>query len=113
MLSPSANPAVLRARNHHSLACRTGRSLDVQTSLHHFPTESFIVPIADLSAPETHPHVHIKKLKFIIAPRCISAIASLRLLAYLHLFHTSLPSDSWTATGVRAIITRASIWSRK
>src|SRR5258708_33560353 len=51
MLSPSANQAVLRARNHPSLACRTRRrSLDVRTSLHNFPTESLIAPSADLSA---------------------------------------------------------------
>src|SRR5260370_30336890 len=50
MRNPLANPPVLCARNHRSLACSTRRSFDVRTSLHTFPTESFIPHTADLSA---------------------------------------------------------------
>src|SRR5260370_22361790 len=50
MRNPLANPPVLCARNHRSLACSTRRSFDVRTSLHTFPTESFIAHTADLSA---------------------------------------------------------------
>ena len=42
MLSPWANPLVLRAPKHHSRACRSRRALDVQTYGQNFPTESLI-----------------------------------------------------------------------
>src|SRR6266571_5338448 len=50
MLSPSVKPVVLRAASHSSLACKTRRLLDGQSSRPLFPTESCIAPIADSSA---------------------------------------------------------------
>src|SRR6266705_5795811 len=50
MLSPSVKPVVLRAASHSSLACKTRRLLDGQTSRPIFPTESFIAHTADVSA---------------------------------------------------------------
>src|SRR3989442_15871357 len=68
MRSPSATLPVLRAANHRSLACKTRRPCDVQSSLFLFPTESCIAPIADVSALGGYSAIQIILLKVIIGP---------------------------------------------
>src|SRR5258708_19090152 len=76
MLSPSATPAVLRARNHPSLACRTRRrSLDVRTSLHNFPTESYIETNAQSSTRYTRFTLRLN------APHAVEALPDVLLLS--------------------------------
>src|SRR5260370_422365 len=75
MRNPLANPPVLCARNHRSLACSTRRSFDVRTSLHNFPTESFIAHTADLSALSVD--VIVSAFKSYSAKLCAYAILSI------------------------------------